>query len=82
MRLSCRFNLGIIPSSDCDDDIDEHAKTTFEVGGLAISQEVPHDQNGQHKQNDHEDLEVQAQFLPKTPGHNNCQWCIQQGSLD
>ena len=82
MRLSCRFNLGIIPSSDRNDDIDEHAKTTLEIGGLAISQEIPHDQNGQHKQNNHEDLEVQSQFLPKTPAHNDGQGCIQQGSLN
>lgn len=71
-HFDSRFNLGIIPRGYSNDDIDEHTETTLQIGRLAIAQEVPHDQNGQDNQDNHEDLKVQSERYVKAPGYNDC----------
>lgn len=70
-HFDSRFDLGIIPRRHSNDYIDEHAEAALQVGGLAIAQEIPHDQNGQDNQNYHEDLKVHSERYVKTPGHND-----------
>lgn len=68
---------GIIPCSNSNNHIDEHAESTFHVVGFAITQEVTHDEDRQDKQDHHEDLKVEVHLFTQSPANQYNQGCIE-----
>jgi len=48
-----------------------HKKTTLEVVGRAIAQEVSNDQNRNDQEDNQEDLEIQIHVFAKTPADDD-----------
>jgi hypothetical protein len=59
-----------------------HEQSSFQPVGLPVSEEVAHHDDGQHKQSNHEDFEVEIQGLADGPSDENHEWGVEQGSLD
>lgn len=53
----------------------------LEVIRLPISKEVPHDDNGQDEQDDHEDLEVEVHGLVQDPAGEHDERGVEEGCL-
>ena len=55
---------------------------TLEVIRLAIAQEVANNDNGQDKQDNHEDFKVEVHVLVHGPADQNDKRGVEQGRLD
>ena len=54
----------------------------FQIVGLAVAQKVTDHDNGEHKQNNHEDLEIEIHIFPESPPHYDYKGSVEQGCLD
>ena len=54
----------------------------FQVVGLAIAQKIPNHDDGEHKQYNHEDLEVEIHVFAESPSYDNYERSVEQGGLD
>lgn len=52
--------IWIVVSCDGNDEVDEHAECTFEVVGLAVTEEVADGEDGEDEEDDLEDGEVEV----------------------
>lgn len=57
--LSLLLLIWKVVSCDGNDEVDEHAKCTFEVVGLAVTEEVADGEDGEDEEDDLEDGEVE-----------------------
>lgn len=58
-----------------------HKKTSFQVVGGTISQEIPHDQNGHDQEHHHEYFKVEIHGFPQTPSYNDDKRRVEKGGL-
>jgi len=52
--------IWIVVSSDCNDEVDEHAECTFEVVGFAVTEKIPDGEDREDEEDDLEDGKVEV----------------------
>ncbi|WEW57938.1 hypothetical protein PRK78_003405 [Emydomyces testavorans] len=66
----------VVPSRNRNNHVYEDKKTSFKIVGLAIAQEITHDNNRKHEQHNHEDFEIEP------PANYNNKGSIEEGGLN
>jgi hypothetical protein len=74
--------IRIVERTNGNDNVNEHAKHTFQVVALAVPQEIANHEDGQDQDDGVEDFKVEFHFGANPPADNDDERRIEEGCLD